>query len=123
MLESIFDYIFGNDLSTKPVVKQNKVSTPQLYGTIKNRRILTALKNECNIEIDNVFRLHKIMEKMGIIEHTGNGWLLTEYGRVNYTGWNCRVFNPDCLNYNIVKDIADYIKTNKIDTSKINRKW
>ena len=63
------------------------------------------------------------MEKMGIIENTTNGWLLTDEGRKKYTGWIGNVFNPNVWKPEIVKDIADFFHKNHIDEKKINRKW
>lgn len=91
--------------------------------SIKNRGIINLLNSEYGINVGSVFKLHKIMEKMGIIERTNSGWLLTEAGRIKYTGWISRCYNPDLWHSEIVKAIADYIKSNNIDISKINKKW
>ena len=97
---------------------------PGFQPTLHSSDIMRKLKSDYNIDIVSVQRLHIIMGKMGILEKTSNGWFLTEYGRIKYTGWRSRIYNPtDGWHQDIVKDIADYIKTNGIDTNQINRKW
>lgn len=90
---------------------------------LQNDSIVGLLRKKHNIDVGSVFKLHKIMEKMGIIEKTGNGWLLTEKGRISFTGWRDKVFNPDLWHPDIVEAIAEFIKSNNIDINKINRKW
>ncbi|MBR2701651.1 MAG: hypothetical protein IKE77_06190, partial [Erysipelotrichaceae bacterium] len=88
-----------------------------------NWSIIGKLKTEYGIEVSSIFKLHKIMEKMGLIDHIGDSWQLTEFGRVNFTGWKDRVYNPDLWHPGIVKAIADFIKNNNIDPKKITGKW
>ena len=99
--------------------KNKEVPRPHLsnVGIVKN------LKDEHGIDMKSVFRLHKVMERMGIIEKTGSGWLLTEEGRQKFTGWRSRVFDPDLWHPDTVDEIAKYVKDNNIDPNRINRKW
>ena len=110
---------FFSWVSSPKAVKE----TPVVVHTLNNAGIVKLLSTKHNLNLKSVFRLHKIMEKMGIIEKVGNEWLLTEMGRVKYTGWKSRVFNPDLWHSEIVDAIANYIKKNHIDISSINRKW
>ena len=90
---------------------------------LKNSEIVGRLRRDYGIDLVSVFRLNKILEKMGIVEKTGNGWHLTEEGRKTYTGWNARVFHPDLWHPDIVDEIARFIEHNNIDISRINGKW
>ena len=90
---------------------------------LNNSEIVEALRKDYGIDLVSVFRLNKILEKMGIVEQTGNGWLLTEEGRKTYTGWNARLYRPNLWHPGIVDAIARYVKQNNIDINKINGKW
>ena len=90
---------------------------------LDNIGLVKKLKDEYGIDMKSVFRLHKVMERMGVIEKTSNGWLLTEEGRQRFTGWRSRVYDPDWWNPSIVDEIANYVKENDIDPDNINRKW
>ena len=96
---------------------------PSFQRHLNNSEIVQALRKDYGIDLVSVFRLNKILEKMGIVEKTGNGWLLTEEGRKRYTGLNARVFHPDLWHPGLVDAIARFVKQNNIDINKINGKW
>ena len=123
MLERIINSIFSNGSGRSSEEPSRDNETRRKNYVLNNAGIVAALREEYGIEVGSVYRLHKVMEKMGIVKKANNGWLLTEYGRVTYTGCNALVYNPDLWHRNIVSDIADYIRNNHIDVDAINRKW
>ena len=121
-LKSIFTNLF-NKKTVNVVAKATEEAMPTFRASVTNSQILYLLKTDHNIIINSAFKLHKIMEKMGIIEKIGQGWLLSENGRIKFTGWRSRVVNPTLWKPEIVEAIAEYIEKNNIDVTKINRNW
>ena len=110
-------------LFTTKTGKNAVKSSKAINRNVSNAGIVGLLKSDYGINLGSVFKLNKVLEKMGIIEKTGNGWLLTEMGRIKFTDWNSKIFRPDLWHRGIVKAVADFIKDNNIDVERINRKW
>lgn len=104
--------LFGNKSSDSD-------SGPRYYDIEKvnnysNHEVVVALKKYHNIDLGSVRILNKLLCEMGIIEKSGGRWLLTEYGRVNFTGWNTRVYDPNLWHKNIVDAVAAYCRENDV---------
>lgn len=121
-LNNIFRILF-NKKTASAVAKVAETAKPVIQAHITNSQIRDRLLSKHNILIDSSFKLHKIMEKMGIIEKIGQDWVLSENGRIAFTGWRSRVVNPNLWDPSIIEAISDYINKNNIDVAKINRNW
>lgn len=77
--------------------------------SINNSQIVGNLLFKYGIDVVNVRRLNLILEKMGIITKTGNGWLTGKEG-MKYTIYKCPVFRPDLWLPEIVDAVAAFIK-------------
>lgn len=75
-----------------------------------NIEITVALKKYHNIDVGSVRQLNQILCEMGIVEKCDDRWLLTEYGRVNFTPSGFCCFNPNYWEKHIVDAVADYIR-------------
>lgn len=66
----------------------------------------------CDLHIDNELvanALNKIMEKMGLLIHYGNGWGTTDAG-AKFSMWHKGVLNSDSWHPELVDEIAKFLK-------------
>ena len=61
--------------------------------------------------VKSVNALNKIMEKMGLLVHYGNGWGTTDKG-ARFSMWHKGVLNSDAWHPEIVDEIVKYLKNN-----------
>lgn len=71
-----------------------------------NNRELVDLLNYTGCRVKNVHELNLILEEMGILEKTSNGWLVTEKGGK----YSPRVFQPNSWRKEILPVIGGYIQ-------------
>lgn len=55
------------------------------------------------------YALNKIMEKMGLLIHYGNGWGTTDAG-AKFSMWHKGVLNSDSWHPELVDEIAKFLK-------------
>ena len=61
--------------------------------------------------VKSVNALNKIMEKMGLLVHYGNGWGTTDKG-ARFSMWHKGVLNSDAWHPEIVDENVKYLKNN-----------
>ena len=77
-------------------------------GDLYKSEIVVLLREKgCNIK--DVHELNLIMEKMGLLIHSGNHWL-TAKEAVKYTIYNSQVFDVNAWHPSIVDVIYKFIK-------------
>lgn len=81
------------------------------FGDLYKSEIV-ALLREKGCDIKNVHELNLILEKMGILIHSGNDWL-TAKEAVKYTIYNSQVFNANGWHPSIVNVIYEFLKKGK----------
>ena len=60
-------------------------------------------------DVKSVNALNKIMEKMGLLIHYGNGWGTTDAG-AKFSMWHKGVLNSDAWHPELVDEIAKFLK-------------
>lgn len=78
-------------------------------GDLYKSEIVTILR-EKGCDIKNVHELNLIMEKMGLLIHSGNHWL-TAKEAVKHTIYNSQVFDADAWHPEVVDEIVKYLKS------------
>ena len=74
--------------------------------------LVTSLPVNCNdmgLDVISVNALNKIMEKMGLLIHYGNGWGTTDAG-AKFSMWDKGVLNSDSWHPELVDEIAKFLK-------------
>lgn len=64
---------------------------------------------DMGFDVKNVNNLNKIMEKMGLLIHYGNGWGTTDKG-AKYSMWHKGVLNSDAWHLELIDEIAKFLK-------------
>lgn len=64
---------------------------------------------DMGFDVKNVNNLNKIMEKMGLLIHYGNGWSTTDKG-AKYSMWHKGVLNSDTWHPELIDEIAKFLK-------------
>lgn len=77
-------------------------------GDLYKREIVNILQN-MGFDVKSVNALNKIMEKMGLLIHYGNGWGTTDKG-AKFSMWHKGVFNSDAWHPELVDEIVKYLK-------------
>ena len=77
-------------------------------GDLYKREIVNILQN-MGFDVKSVNALNKIMEKMGLLIHYGNGWGTTDKG-AKFSMWHKGVFNSDAWHPELVGEIVKYLK-------------
>ena len=77
-------------------------------GDLKKSEIVKILQ-DMGFDVNSVNALNKIMEKMGLHIHFGNGWGTTNLG-AKYSMWHKGVLNSDAWHPNIVPEIIKFLK-------------
>ena len=77
-------------------------------GDLYKGEIVSLLQEKgCNVK--NVHELNLIMEKIGLLIHSGNNWLTTK-DAVQYTIYNSQVINADAWHPSVVNVIYKFLK-------------
>lgn len=77
------------------------------FGDLYKAEIVTLLREKgCNIK--SIHELNLILEKMGLLIHSGNHWLPSKEG-VKYTPYNCQVFDANAWHPTIVNIIYKFL--------------
>ena len=77
-------------------------------GDLYKREIVKKLQN-MGLDVKSVNALNKIMEKMGLLIHYGNGWGTTDAG-AKFSMWHKGVLNSDSWHPELVDEIAKFLK-------------
>ena len=77
-------------------------------GDLYKREIVKILQDK-GFDVKSVNALNKIMEKMGLLIHYGNGWGTTDLG-AKFSMWYKDVFNSDAWHPELVDEIAKFLK-------------
>ena len=77
-------------------------------GDLYKREIVHMLQN-MGFDVKSVNALNKIMEKMGLLVHYGNGWGTTDLG-AKFSMWHKGVINSDAWHPALVDEIAKFLK-------------
>ena len=77
---------------------------------IYTREIVEKLQKQ-GYNVKSVNALNKIMEKMGLLIHYGNGWGTTDKG-AKFSMWHKGVLNSDSWHPELVDEIIKYLKNN-----------
>ena len=77
-------------------------------GDLYKIEIVKKLQN-MGFDVKSVNALNKIMEKMGLLIHYGNGWGTTDAG-ARFSMWHKGVLNSDAWHPGLVDEIAKLIK-------------
>lgn len=85
----------------------SKISYFDINGIYKSEIVALLRKKGC--EIKNVHELNVIMEKMGLLIHSGNHWL-TAKDAIKYTIYNSQVFDADAWHPAVVDVIYKFLK-------------
>lgn len=78
-------------------------------GDLYKREIVHMLQN-MGFDVKSVNALNKIMEKMGLLVHYGNGWGTTDLG-AKFSMWHKEVINSDVWHPELVDEIAKFLKS------------
>ncbi|MBQ4258825.1 MAG: hypothetical protein IJB84_00975 [Lachnospiraceae bacterium] len=73
--------------------------------------IVNKLKN-MGFDVKSVNALNKIMEKMGLLIHYGNGWGTTDKG-AKFSMWHKGVLNSNAWHPELVDEIINYLKRDR----------
>jgi hypothetical protein len=76
-------------------------------GDLYKREIVKKLQDK-GCDVKNVNALNKIMEKMGLLIHYGNGWATTDKG-AKFSMWHKGVFNSDAWHPDLINEIIKYL--------------
>ena len=79
-------------------------------GDLYKREIVDKLQ-KMGYNVKSVNALNKIMEKMGMLVHYGNGWVTTDKG-AKFSMWHKDVLNSDSWHPELVDEIIKYLKGN-----------
>jgi hypothetical protein len=79
-------------------------------GDLYKREIVDKLQKQ-GYNVKSVNALNKIMEKMGLLIHYGNGWGTTDKG-AKFSMWHKGVLNSDSWHPELVDEIIKYLKNN-----------
>lgn len=77
-------------------------------GDLYKREIVKKLQ-DVGLDVKSVNALNKIMEKMGLLIHYGNGWGTTDAG-AKFSMWHKGVLNSDSWHPELVDEIAKFLK-------------
>ena len=77
-------------------------------GDLYKREIVHMLQN-MGFDVKSVNALNKIMEKMGLLVHYGNGWGTTDLG-AKFSMWQKGVINSDAWHPELVDEIVKFLK-------------
>lgn len=77
-------------------------------GDLYKIEIVKKLQN-MGFDVKSVNALNKIMEKMGLLIHYGNGWGTTDAG-AKFSMWHKGALNSDAWHPELVDEIAKYLK-------------
>ena len=81
-------------ITTKLNLRSGDEIMPNNYkGDLYKREIVNKLHN-MGLDVKSVIALNKIMEKMGLLIHYGNGWVTTDAG-AKFSMWHKGVLNYD----------------------------
>lgn len=76
-------------------------------GDLYKREIVRKLQ-DMGFNVKSVNALNKIMEKMGLLVHYGNGWGTTDKG-AKFSMWHKGVLNSDAWHPKLVDEIIKYL--------------
>ena len=77
-------------------------------GDLCKREIVSKLQDK-GFALKSVNALNKIMEKMGLLVHYGNGWGTTERGS-KFSMWHKGVLNSDAWHPELLDEIFKYLE-------------
>ena len=77
-------------------------------GDLYKREIVHMLQG-MEFDVKSVNALNKIMEKMGLLVHYGNGWETTDLG-AKFSMWHKGVINSDAWHPELVDEIVKFLK-------------
>lgn len=77
-------------------------------GDLYKIEIVKKLQN-LGFDVKSVNALNKIMEKMGLLIHYGNGWGTTDAG-ARFSMWHKGVLNSDAWHPELVDEIAKFLR-------------
>ena len=77
-------------------------------GDLYKREIVKILQ-DLGFDVKSVNALNKIMEKMGLLIHYGNGWGTTDLG-AKFSMWHKGVLNSDAWHPELVDEIVKYLR-------------
>lgn len=78
-------------------------------GDLYKIEIVKRLRDK-GFDVKSVNALHKIMEKMGLLIHYGNGWGTTDKG-APFSAFHKGVLNCEAWHPEIVDEIAKFLKS------------
>lgn len=78
-------------------------------GDLYKREIVKLLQDK-GFAVNSVNALNKIMEKMGLLIHHGNGWGTTDLG-AKFSMWHKGVLNSDAWHPELVEEIIKYLES------------
>ena len=81
-----------------------------VLGDLYKTEIVKALQ-EKGFSVKSVHALNLILEKMGILIHSGGHWLTSKEG-VKFTIYRSQVFDADAWHPSIITEIVNYLKKN-----------
>lgn len=80
-----------------------------VYGDLYKSEVVARLQARgCNVRSVNAF--NKILEQMGLQDHSGKDWVTTDAGAA-YTIYRGRVFNADAWHPEIVDAVYDFLNS------------
>ena len=77
-------------------------------GDLYKREVVKKLQ-DMGLDVKSVNALNKIMEKMGLLIHYGNGWGTTDAG-AKFSMWHKGVLNSDAWHSELVDEVAKFLK-------------
>lgn len=77
-------------------------------GDLYKREIVKVLQDK-GFDVKSVNALNKIMEKMGLLIHYGNGWGTSDLG-AKFSMCHKDVFNSDAWHPELVDEIVKFLK-------------
>ena len=79
-------------------------------GDLYKSEVVTQLKRK-GYPINSVHELNLVLEKMGILFHSGKDWVTTKEG-VQYTIYNGQVFNADAWHPSTIVAVMKFLDSN-----------
>lgn len=93
----------GKNLATKEDIEEITRKTEEVQQEF--REGFELFSNDVKFK----YALNKIMEKMGLLIHYGNGWGTTDAG-AKFSMWHKGVLNSDSWHPELVDEIAKFLK-------------
>ena len=99
---------YGSSTDSIPFRETAAARPPERKG--RDAMSVTEIENYRELILENIeYALNKIMEKMGLLIHYGNGWGTTDAG-AKFSMWHKGVLNSDSWHPELVDEIAKFLK-------------